>query len=211
MAFIVLPSNIDYLMTDVRLHIGDLDSERFSDSVVRTALIGAVKMLQRRWGDRYMVYDESLYITNPSQYGYMTYDAFAANGSSVAEGYTSYIPSGYVLYHLPTGQSFVASGLDGGDVFRNPSHTFSDVGNTRISQPDEVPIILAASMILRKSQISSNAESFQTWSDGDMSFSNLAAARSMSESYARDAEDLERYFRQRLTTSRRSSFDRVVM
>lgn len=201
MPFIVLPSNIDYLMSDVRLHIGDTDATRFSDSIIRTALVNGVKMLQRRWSNRYMVYDEELYVADPNPYGYTTYDAYVATS-----GTAPYVPSGYVMYHLPQGTTFVPSGLHNGDVFRNPAHAFSDTNNARISQEDETPIILMASIVLRRTQLSSSAESFQSWSDGEFSFSNIAASRVQSTMLETDLASLELFFKSRLAGPLRDSF-----
>jgi hypothetical protein len=57
--FVVYPTNVDYLIPTVRMRIGDFDGTRFSDSIVRTSIITAVKMLQRKWGNRYLVFDSS--------------------------------------------------------------------------------------------------------------------------------------------------------
>src|SRR5258706_1518043 len=103
--FIVYPLNIDYLIDDVRLHIGDIDDDgsktAFSNSVIRTALINGVKGLQRRWDNRYLVYNERLLVTNPQDLGYT-------------------IPSGYVLGRLPQGYGTMPDGLRENDIFRNP-------------------------------------------------------------------------------------------
>lgn len=201
MPFIVLPSNIDYLMTDVRLHIGDIDSTRFSDSVIRTALINGVKMLQRRWSNRYMVYDEELYVPDPTPYGYTTYAEYVATS-----GTEPYVPSGYIMYHLPQGTTFVPSGLNAGDVFRNPAHEFGDTNNDRISQEDETPVVLMAAIVLRRTQLSSSADAFQSWSDGEFSFSNIQSSKVQASLLDTDVMSLDAYFKNRLASPVRQSF-----
>jgi hypothetical protein len=54
---ITTPTNIDYLIMDLRLQLGDTNagSYRYLDEWLRTALIGAVKALQSWWHSRYIV------------------------------------------------------------------------------------------------------------------------------------------------------------
>jgi hypothetical protein len=183
--FVVVPSNVDYLIGDLRLHIGDTEKTRFSDSVVRAALVGSVKMLQRRWKNRYLVFVESFLVDPP-------------------EDYT--VPSGYVYAALPNGYGIIPSGLKDNDVFRNPAHTFVDPSTSVISQEDEFAVILGAAIILRKSYLSSSAESFQIWSDGEYSFSNVSKAKALSELAAADEIELNNLFRRRLAVAVRGAF-----
>lgn len=181
--FVVLPSNIDYLMDDVRLHVGDTDKTKFSDSLMRAALLGGIKMLQRRWKSRYIVFVDSLIVAAPDDV---------------------VVPSGFQYAALPDGYGFVPNGLKENDVFRNPYHTFIDPSSTPVSQEDEFPVVLAAALILRKSHMTSSAESFQSWSDGEFSFSNLSAARSLQAMFDADQASLDLYFRKRLAKPVRS-------
>lgn len=51
------PTNVDYLIPVLRLHLGDIDpsSYRYVDGWLRVALVSSVRALQRWWGDRYTV------------------------------------------------------------------------------------------------------------------------------------------------------------
>jgi hypothetical protein len=182
--FIVFPTNVDYLIQDIRLRIGDLDATRLSDSIVRTAIISAVKSLQRRWGSRYLVFDPSA----------LTPDVPA--------------PSGYVSAFVLGSVQSIPSGLAANDVFRNPVVEFSHGNVPVISQEDEYAVVLAASIILRKSQLTSSAETFQIWSDGQYSFSNASKANALSGLTAGDEAELERLFKARLAGAVRGSFGR---
>lgn len=184
--FIVYPSNIDYLIDDVRLHIGDIDKVTFSDSIVRAALIGGIKMLQRRWQNRYYVFVPSI-VVDP-----VPDDVI--------------VPSGYLYAASPNGFTFVASGYKENDVLRNPYHSFVDPGSSPVSQEDEYPVTLAAVIILRRSYMASSADTFQSWSDGEYAFSNLSAVKTLHGLFDNDLASLEFYFRRRLAKSLRSDF-----
>lgn len=186
--FVVQPSNIDYLIKDVRLHIGDLEGKRFSDSIVRSALIGGVKMLQRRWSNRYLVYVEGMQAEPPNDV---------------------IVPSGSVYALLPEGFAFIPDNLADQDVFRNPFQAFVDSGSSPVSQEDEFPVILSASVILRKSHLTSSSDTFQSWSDGEFTFSNLGSQRSFGSLYEQDLAALEAYFKKRLSPPLRSTFGTV--
>ena len=55
MALITTETNLDYLITYVRLNLGDIDETKWSDAAVRTALVQAVLYLQHRWNSRYTI------------------------------------------------------------------------------------------------------------------------------------------------------------
>lgn len=181
--FILTPSNVDYLIQGVRLHVGDLDEDRYSDSIIRSSLIYAVKQLQRRWSNRYLVY---------------------ASGMAVSPQ-PSDVPPGYIQVNLPDGAGNIPVGYAVNDVFRNPFQTFEDPG-TGISQEDEYPIVLVAAMILMKSVYTSSIQTFQNWSDGEFSFSNVASARAYQSTLNTLAEELDAYFKKRLASPLRDSF-----
>lgn len=50
-------TNLDYLITIFRLHLGDIDAAnyRYLDSWLRTALVAAVKDLQSWWNHKYLI------------------------------------------------------------------------------------------------------------------------------------------------------------
>lgn len=184
--FIVYPSNIDYLIDDVRLHVGDVDKVKFSDSLVRAALVGGVKMLQRRWRNRYVVFVPSL-VVEPVP-------------SDVI------VPSGYQYAALPDGYAMIPSGYKENDIVRNPYHEFVDPSTMPVSQEDEYPIIIAGAIILRRSYMASSADAFQSWTDGEFAYSNLSVASVLKDLFQNDLASLELYFRRRLATPIRSEF-----
>lgn len=206
--FITYPLNIDYLMDEVRLHIGDTDETQFSDSIIRSALISAVKFLQRKWSNRYLVYYTTMLVSPlPSDFIYQSdYDALiAASGTTTA----TVIPTGYLYASLPQGYGYVPSGLAENDIFRNPYHTFTEPGATVISQEDEFVIILAASIILARSRLSSSATSFVNWSDGEYSYSNVASSNTMRDLLSADLSALDAYFKRGLARPIRANLPEI--
>lgn len=183
MIFLTIPTNIDYLIEPVRLYIGDTSEELYSDSLIRLSLVSAVRQLQRRWNNRYLVYNTGMVVT-PQAAG---------------------TPAGFIQVNLPDGVGLAPSGLSDNDIFRNSFHTFTDTG-TLISQPDEYPIILTASLTLMRSKYTSSITTFQNWSDGEFSFSNVASARAYQATIATAIEELDLYFKKRLSAGVRDSF-----
>jgi len=204
--FITDERNIDYLIPSVRIHIGDLtEPYRFDDSIVRTALLQGILMLQRRWEYRYFVFTSGMVVTTlPSGYVY-------EHEASPDETYLFIIPSGYVLAQTASFDPWlIASGTPSYTVVRNPYHRFLDTGPEVISQEDVTPIILAAAIVLRTSQLSSSADVFGSWSDGQFSYSNLGSQRAISDLLEHDRQQLNTYFALRLAKSLRSSFPPIV-
>lgn len=60
---IITSSNLDYLITPVRLLAGDLTGSTFSDSIILTALVAGVKYLQNRWNNRYLIYTSDMLVS----------------------------------------------------------------------------------------------------------------------------------------------------
>jgi hypothetical protein len=211
--FIIYPTNVDYLIPDVRMRIGDTDATktRFSDSIIRTALVGGIKTLQRRWRSRYLVFTKSMVVDPlPSDVTYAAdYDALVISTSGSPPAYSYIVPAGYLYGIISGGYAPIPSGLDSNDVFRNPNASFVDDGSESIiSQEDEHPVVLAATVILRTSQISSSADAFQSWSDGEFSYSNLGSQRALDSLYTNDSKELDAYFKERLAAPVRSRFER---
>lgn len=185
MAFITYQTNTDYLIDSVRLHVGDTESERFSDSLIRSAIVTGIKSLQKRWKNRYMVYASGVIeVPQPSDLP---------------------VVDGYLYANLPEGRGLIPDNLAENDVFRNPFYTFSDPGDL-ISQEDEYPIILSASIILQRAKYMSSSAVFQNWSDGEFSFSNVASARAYESSLGTLTAELDSYFKKRLAGATRTSF-----
>lgn len=147
-------------------------------------------MLQRYWSNRYLVYRESMIENVPADVGIA--------------------PSGYVYGKVPEGYGLVPVGLKDNDVFRNPFYTFTDPGSEVFSQEDEWPIVLATTIVLGRSQLASSAAFFQTWSDGEFSFSNVSSSNTMRDLYAVDLKRLEEYFKKKLAGAVRSSFPAFI-
>lgn len=62
-----MASNVDYLIPELRLHLGDTDSTsyRYVDSWLEVSLITAIKALMRWWGSRYIINDSDDVYRNP--------------------------------------------------------------------------------------------------------------------------------------------------
>jgi hypothetical protein len=58
---ITTPCNLDYLLSSVRLRVGDVSTPvQYSDALVRTALVNGVKAIGHYWGHRYFIYDPQM-------------------------------------------------------------------------------------------------------------------------------------------------------
>lgn len=183
-SFYLEPTNVDYLIPDLRLMYGDVTGDVYSDTLMRTALVNGVKLLQRRWLSKYQVYTSTLLVDpQPSD-----------------------TPSGYVYANTIDGQAYIPSGLASGSVFRNPFVTFTQTSPPVIQSEDDVAIVLAAKVLLRRSQISSSASSFVSWKTEDISYSNLGSERSLAKVLESDQKELDDYFRSKIAQPQRSEF-----
>ncbi len=189
--FIVYPTNVDYLISDVRLQLGDVDGEQFSDSVVRAGLISAVKFLERRWGNRYLVYASGIAIT------------------PVPVDVT--VPAGYMYVTLPDGNGLIPNGYVDNDIFRNPYHTFLDEGTYPISQEDESIIVTVAIIVLLRSRLTSSSSAFVNWTDGEYSYSNVATSNVLRDIYRSALDDLNLFFKRRLARPVRGDFPEILI
>lgn len=68
MALITDPTNLDYLITPLRLTIGDFNTPYvYSDDELRTRLTYAVKALSPRWNNKYLINNTTNYVErNPN-------------------------------------------------------------------------------------------------------------------------------------------------
>lgn len=187
--FVVYPINIDYLIEDVRFRIGDVDSVRFSDSLIRSALINGIRFLQSKWQRRYQLYRTTMFV----------------------EPQPSDVPAGYVYVALPDGYNYIPSGLVENDVFRNPFSTFIDTSSSIIVQQDEYPIILSALLFLRESALSISQQTFVNWSDGEYSYSNVASSKIMQGLSGDTLSELNAYFKARRAGVLRDDFATFVI
>lgn len=197
--FLVYPLNIDPLIPFVRQRFGDvIEPYRYSDVLLRTALVQGIQALQRRWAYRYLLYSSGIVLTDPALY------------QAYEEQYATSL-SGFVLVLLPDSTPYpLPSGMVPYDVFRHPRHTFVDANTFVVSQEDVYPIVLAAVITLRLMLLSSSATDFQSWSDGQFSFSNSASQRALSDLLQADRDELDAYFKQRLARAKKGWFPTVL-
>ncbi len=182
--FYTEPTNLDYLMLNVRLEFGDLTGAVYSDDIIRTALVSSVIYLQNRWQSKYQVFSEDMIdIPQPAE-----------------------IPAGMVWANTTDGQAFIPAELEVGSVFRNPFIIFTQASPPVIQSIDERAIILGALYILRRLQISSSSTAFVSWSTEDIRYSNLGSERSLSKLLESDLEAINNYFAANIATPQRSVF-----
>src|SRR5688572_17297505 len=117
--FYTEPTNIDYLMGDVRMQFGDLTGDIFSDTIVRTSLVAAVRYLQRTWNGKYQVY--------------RTENALDPQPADVPAGYTR-INSLYGVADIPSITTV-------GSIFRDPYAEFTHFPPPLLESIDEQAVI----------------------------------------------------------------------
>ena len=175
----VTSTNLSYLTPAVRVYIGDLDSTAYSDVVIYTALVSAVKFLQQKWGNRYLIYTSGMLV----------------NGTTV---------------NTPDGTCTLDSVPNENNAFRNCAVTFTSVAPPIIDQTDETPIILATSILLRRVKITSNVNTFSSWSTPDLSFSNISNGKLLLDMLRADEAFLDAYFKKKLGRSQKSGWPLAV-
>lgn len=183
------PTNLDYLIPNVRIRFGDLTGATYSDTIIRTALVNSVGFLQPRWQSKYQIYRDSIMV----------------------DPQPDTVPSGYILANTSNGQTYIPDGLTEGDVFRNPYVIFTQPSPPVIQSEDEEAIVLGAVYLLRSVQISSSLTGFVSWSTEDIRYSNLGSQRGLSDLLARDFANLDEYFRKKIAKPQISSFPVVVV
>ena len=171
--FYTEPLNVDFLMQELRMEFGDIDGSVYSDTTIRTALVNAVSALQRRWNHKYQVYRFILAL-----------DPQPVN-----------VPTGYIAANTAMGISYIPSGLNEGDIFREPRVSFTQASPPIIESVDERAIVLQAVYILRKVQVSSNSIDLISWSTEDIRYSNTERGRSITKLLEQDKNALDDYFR----------------
>ncbi len=182
--FYTEPTNMDYLMSDVRIQVGDLDGTLFSDVTIRTALVSAIRFLQRKWNGKYQVYTLQSIIT--------------PQPDNVATGFTR--------INSLHGQADIPNTLVEGSIFRDPYATFTSDEPSLIESVDEQAIILAAVYLLRKVQVSSNVADFVAWGTEDIRYNNLGVERGLSKLLENDLKALNDYMGSRIAKPARSNF-----
>jgi hypothetical protein len=153
---ITTPTNIDYMIDQVRLRLGDFDGTAYSDTLVRTALISAIKYLQKRWRSKYQV---------------MTSGTYTGNNELA--------PAGFAQANTVDGTAYIPDGLVVNDVFRNPYITFNSTQPPVIEQNDEDAIVLATAYIVHLAKLTNSSSTFVSWSTEDIRYTNTTAANTM--------------------------------
>lgn len=153
---ITTPTNIDYMIDQVRLRLGDFDGTAYSDTLVRTALISAIKYLQKRWRSKYQVVTSGTYT-----------------------GDNSAAPVGFAQANTIDGMAYIPIGLDNNDVFRNPYITFNSTEPPVVEQNDEDAIVLATAYIVHLAKLTNSSSTFVSWSTEDIRYTNTTAANTM--------------------------------
>lgn len=172
---ITQPTNIDYMIEDVRLRLGDYTGATYSNAITRTSIIAGIKYLQRKWNNRYQILTSDM-IRTPAISGQI----YAAT----VEG-DSYIPE-----------------IAANDVFRNPFLTFTQTYPPVIAQPDEELIILASIYFMTLARLTSSSDTFERWSTEDVSYSNIEASRSQQTVLTQVKADLDAALKQRMALSK---------
>ncbi len=182
--FYTEPTNMDYLLGDVRMQFGDLDGSIYSDTIIRTALVSAVRYLQRSWNGKYQIYmEEGLQSPQPDD-----------------------VPAGYLRINSLYGQADIPDTTVVGSIFRDPYAEFSNFSPPLIESIDEQALILAATYLLRKAQISSSASDFVAWGTEDIRYNNLGSERGMTKLLSDDLAALNHYISSKIAKPRRSNF-----
>lgn len=164
---LVTHTNLDIYITDVRLYVGDMTEPYvYSDSVIMTALVNAVKYLSNRWDSKYLIYSSGIV----SSFGVGTVDV-----------------------NTPHGICTLADTIQENDAFRNCHIAFNSVAPPVIEQQDSAAIVLAASYLLRRSSASSSYTGL-SWSTPDLSYSNIQTSKSLQEYIAQDLAALNAFF-----------------
>jgi len=178
------PTNLDHLMINLRIRYGDLTGSTYSDATLRTALVNAVAFLQNRWSSKYQTYRSDL-LVDPQP---------------------STVPAGFVLANTAHGTGYIPDALENGSAFRNPFITFNQPSPPIIETIDEEAIVLAATYLLRRVQVSSSLTGFVSWSTEDIRYSNLGSERGLSGLVNDDLKALNDYFRANIAKPRVLAF-----
>lgn len=153
---ITSPSNIDYLIDSVRLRLGDFDGSAYSDTLIRTALVSAIKFLQKRWRSKYQV---------------VTSGTYTGNNSGA--------PAGFAEANTVDGLGYIPELLNNNDVFRSPYIAFTQSNPPVVEQNDEDAVVLATAYIVHLAKLTNSSSSFVSWSTEDIRFTNTTAANTM--------------------------------
>ena len=107
--------------------------------------------------------------------------------------------------NTPAGIITVAAMPNVNDAFRNTFQTFVSEEPPVIDQTDETPIVLSASILVRRSVITSSVSAFSNWSTPDLTYSNVQASKSLLEMINADNAELDRWFKSRLASAKKDA------
>lgn len=182
--FYTEPTNLDYLMPDVRTQFGDFEGTIFSDTIIRSTIVSAVRFLQRKWNGKYQIYMED----------------------SALDPQPDGVPAGFIRINSLHGQADIPATTVQGSIFRDPYTQFTAYAPPLIESIDEQAIVLAAVYLLRKAQVSSNVGDFLSWGTEDIRYNNLGVERGLSKLLQNDLDALNDYLKTRIARPQRSEF-----
>lgn len=155
---IITSCNLDYLIEPVRMRLGDFSGTSYSDSLVRTSLVNAIKFLQKRWRSKYQIV------------GSGTIAATQPSGAAEAN---------QIWVSTSNGYAFIDAGFELNDVFRNPFLQFEQPSPPVIEQNDEDAIVLTATYLIHLAKITSSSATFVSWSTEDLRYTNSESSKAM--------------------------------
>jgi hypothetical protein len=140
------------------MRLGDFEGTVYSNALIRTALVNAVKFLQKRWRSKYQVLSSGM----------------------IAEVQPSgFAEQGLIWVSTTNGYSFISAGFEVNDVFRNPFLEFDQPSPPVVEQNDEDAIVLAATYLVHLGKLTSSSATFVSWSTEDIKYTNSESSRSM--------------------------------
>lgn len=209
-------TSLDYLADFLRFHLGDYtEPHRYTLPILRTALVFSIRMLQRRWNNRYIIdnaynifrYGEVHAAEKGSYNNLPEYEkvvnATVTVGDIIAhDGYGDSVGSGYVY----TLSGYASSGyVDVPGIGPAYQAAIENVPTPVIDYRDEPPIILQASILIKSGSLQEASWQTASWRDDEISVSNIQGDRSRQETIKRDVAMLETYFKRRLYAGSRQS------
>jgi hypothetical protein len=151
-------TNVDYLIDDVRMRLGDFDGTGYSEALIRTSLINSVRFLSKRWRAKYQIFN---------------------SGLIAGEQPAGAADQGYFWTSTVNGYAFLPMTYNDNDIFRNPFLEFEQPSPPIIEQDDEEAFILCAMYLVHLAKLTSSSSTFVSWSTEDLRYTNTEASKSM--------------------------------
>jgi hypothetical protein len=201
-------SSLDYLIPFLRFHLGDYsDPYRYTDAILRTALVFSVRMLQRRWNDKYVIDAAYNVFRSDAMEGFNEYadrpEYTEVVGDIVAhDGWPDTIESGYT-YTISGYESEGTVNVAGvGPAYQG---AITNAPKPVVQYRDEPPIILQASILVKSGSLQEASWQVASWRDDEISVSNIQGDKSRQFGLQQDRDMLETYFKRRLFSASRQS------